>query len=73
MPNRKLIAMAVTYTCMTSVEIELSWHMLEVEPLGSACGLIVRVDGVTKNNMQAFVELNVWLYIHSNRVKNNSY
>lgn len=50
------------------MKIELSWHMLEVEPLGSSCGLIVRVDGVAKNNIQAFVEqLDVWLCIHSDK------
>lgn len=50
-----------------SVEAELSWRMLEVEPLGSACEIIERVDGITKNNTQAFVEqLDVWCCVYSN-------
>lgn len=52
---------------MMSVETELSWCMLEVEPLGSACGILERVDGITQNNTQAFVEqLDVWCCVHSN-------
>lgn len=52
---------------MMSVETELSWRTLEVEPLGSACGMIERVDGITKNNTQAFVkQLDVWCCVHSN-------
>lgn len=52
---------------MMIVETELNWRMLEVEPLGSACGIIERVDGITKNNTQAFVEqLDVWCCVHSN-------
>lgn len=41
---------------MTSVQIELSRYTLEVEPPGSACGVIVSIDGVTKRNPRASVE-----------------
>lgn len=46
---------------------ELSPHLLEVEPTGSACGLTVSMNGATKRNPQAFVgQLVVRLRSHSN-------
>lgn len=49
-----------------AVEIEWGWHALEAEPLGSACRLVVRVGGVAKEKMQAFIE-QLRLALHSHK------
>lgn len=51
--------------------------MLEVELIGSACGLIGRVHGGAKNNLQALLNSPMYGFVFTQletlRVKNNSY